>query len=85
MNDVTVSAIREGLRKVLKDRPGIAWEQIQLDTAFADLGLDSLDMVELLFATERHFGVEISDAEAREMRTVGDLVAYVSEKKCQEV
>ena len=43
-----------------------------------DLGADKLDKVEIVMATEEEFGVKISDADARRLATVGDLVAYSS-------
>lgn len=42
-----------------------------------DLGADSLDTVELAMAFEDAFQVEISDAKARQLLTVGEAVAYI--------
>jgi NADH dehydrogenase (ubiquinone) 1 alpha/beta subcomplex 1 len=42
-----------------------------------DLGLDSLDTVELVMALEEEFGVEIPDAEADKISSVADAVNYV--------
>jgi acyl carrier protein len=42
-----------------------------------DLGLDSLDVVELVMALEEEFGVEIPDAEADKIAAVSDAVNYV--------
>ena len=36
-----------------------------------------LDVVELLISVEEHFGISISDADARPLRSVGDLHAYI--------
>ena len=44
-----------------------------------DLGLDSLDSVEVVMAIEEEFSVEIPDKDADEIRTVGDAVKYISE------
>jgi acyl carrier protein len=43
----------------------------------ADLGLDSLAMVEVVVATEEKFDVRIPDEDVPTLRTVGDYVAYV--------
>ena len=44
-----------------------------------DMGIDSLDVVELMAEIEDYFGLdEIPEVELMEMRTIGDLVAYVS-------
>uniref|UniRef100_A0A7S0X0D8 Acyl carrier protein n=1 Tax=Chlamydomonas leiostraca TaxID=1034604 RepID=A0A7S0X0D8_9CHLO len=42
-----------------------------------DLGLDSLDVVELVMALEEEFGVEIPDAEADKISSVTDAVNYM--------
>jgi acyl carrier protein len=42
-----------------------------------DLGLDSLDSVDLIATLERAFKVKCPEAEARELRTVGDIHRFV--------
>ena len=52
--------------------------QVTPDAAFEkDLGLDSLDVVELVMALEEEFGIEIPDAEADKISSVSDAVNYV--------
>ena len=51
---------------------------LDLDTRLReDLGADSLDLVELVFALEQELGVSIPDAGAAEIRTIGDAVRYI--------
>lgn len=45
-----------------------------------DLGADSLDIVELVMATEEHFAIEINDDEANQMNTVGDAIKLIEAK-----
>lgn len=42
-----------------------------------DLGLDSLDSVDLIAALERAFRVKCPEEEARQLRTVGDIYIFV--------
>jgi NADH dehydrogenase (ubiquinone) 1 alpha/beta subcomplex 1 len=42
-----------------------------------DLGLDSLDEVELLLAAEDEFSLEIPDADAEKIHSVDDLIRYL--------
>jgi NADH dehydrogenase (ubiquinone) 1 alpha/beta subcomplex 1, acyl-carrier protein len=42
-----------------------------------DLGLDSLDVVELVMALEEEFGIEIPDAEADKIASISDAVSYM--------
>jgi acyl carrier protein len=46
-----------------------------------DLGLDSLDTVELVMFLEECFSVEIRDEQAGEIVTVGDAIAIIKENK----
>jgi len=43
-----------------------------------DLGGDELDMVELVMAAEEEFGMEIPDADAEKIATVGDFISYAN-------
>ena len=44
------------------------------------LGLDSLQVVELLFEIEEELGVKIEDEEAQQLRTVGSLLDIIEAK-----
>ena len=46
-----------------------------------DLGADSLDVVELIMAFEDEFGVSLPDEDIASMKTVGDIVNYISKLK----
>jgi acyl carrier protein len=45
-----------------------------------DLEADSLDLVELIMAFEDKFGGEISDEDAQNISTVGDVVKYINDQ-----
>ena len=45
---------------------------------FRDLGLDSLDMVDLVVALQKKFGVQVhGSTEVRQVQTLGDLCAFI--------
>ena len=46
-----------------------------------DLGADSLDVVEVLMSIEDEFRVEIPDEEIENIRTIGELAAYIENNK----
>ncbi|XP_078274619.1 acyl carrier protein, mitochondrial-like [Rhinoraja longicauda] len=46
-----------------------------------DLGLDSLDQVEIIMAMEDEFGFEIPDADAEKLMTPEEIVTYIADKK----
>lgn len=47
---------------------------------YDDLGMDSLDLIELAMDLEDEFGVEVSDAEARQFQTFGDISNLIDTK-----
>jgi acyl carrier protein len=49
-------------------------ESITLDKTFAELNIDSLDGINLMFEIENEFGIEIPDQEAKEIRSVRQMV-----------
>ena len=67
--------------KVVAEYKEIPAEKITMDTTFEELGIDSLDTVEMVMNLEDMLGVEIKTDE--EMKTVGELVKMIesSEKK----
>jgi acyl carrier protein len=66
------------VKQILTNRLGIAPEDIRLDALLVeDLGMDSLDAVELAIATERQFNVSLSDEQVAKLKTVADIVALV--------
>lgn len=70
--------IRSGLAEIVNEVAGIPAEDIQLDKSFTDdLDVDSLSMVEVVVAAEERFDVKIPDEEVKNLKTVGDAVAYI--------
>lgn len=56
--------------------------QLTLDSHFInDLGLDSLDHVEVIMAMEDEFGFEIPDMDAERLITPAAIVRYVADKE----
>lgn len=53
-------------------------------TLFEEMGLDSLDIVDLVIVLETAFGMKVREEEAiRKIRTLGDIHSFVIEKKRQ--
>lgn len=52
---------------------------------FTDLGLDSLDVVDLVVALQKSFGVKIRNEESiREIRTLQDLYAFIADVRAEK-
>ena len=71
--------VLESVKKIIIDQLGVGESQVVQDASFVDdLGADSLDTVELVMALEEEFGIEIPDEDAEKIKTVGNVVDYVS-------
>ena len=70
--------ILSGLAVIVNEVAGVPVEDVQPDKSFVDdLDIDSLSMVEVVMACEDKWGVKIPDSEVKNLRTVGDAVAYI--------
>jgi acyl carrier protein len=49
-------------------------EKISIDSTFEELGIDSLDGVNILFALEEEFKIDVPDTVAQNMKTVRQVV-----------
>lgn len=63
------------LKEILNDNLDIDPESITPATTFESLGIDSLDMVELMTDVEARLDIELGEPD--DIATVGDLVAYI--------
>ena len=70
------------IKDIIEKELGVEREKLTPEASFIeDLGADSLDVVELIMGLEDEFGVEISDDEAENIRTVGDAVRFIADKQ----
>lgn len=70
--------IFEKLKAIAVNDIGIDADKIKPESVIIeDLGLDSLDMVDMLMKVEETFGVTIDDGDVAEMRTVADVVDFI--------
>lgn len=60
--------------EIVADYKEMSPDEISLETSLADLEMDSLDALNLVFELEEAFDVEIPDDKAFEMKTIGDMV-----------
>lgn len=77
--------IQQRVKKIIVNQLNVNEEQVTETASFLDdLGADSLDTVELVMAFEEEFKDEIQgeipESDAEKLKTVGDVIAYISSK-----
>ena len=70
--------ILEKVQQVLVTELSLDQEEVTMEKSFTELGIDSLDLVELVMQLEEEFDITIEEAES--LQTVGDVVNYIAAK-----
>ena len=66
------------MKKLIAGKLEIDEEKITMESSFRqDLGADSLDTYELVYAIEEEMGISIPDEKANEFETVGDALNFL--------
>jgi len=74
----TMEELFERLKKLIADNLEIEADKITLDSSFRqDLGADSLETYELVYAIEEELGISIPDEKANEFNTVRDALDFI--------
>ncbi len=72
----------ETLKNFMVEELNINADSITMEAELTgDLGINSLELADLVYACEEKFGVEIDDDDLRNFNTVGDVVRYIESKK----
>jgi acyl carrier protein len=79
-NTVELAEVKEKILNIVKKHVGpTKSEKVDENSLFSDVGLDSLDAVEIIMTVEEEFDVVISEEKATKLKTVADLVKCVEE------
>jgi acyl carrier protein len=66
--------VTEEVLGVIADTQRIPRDKIILDSRFEELGMDSMDAVNILFALEEKFDITIPDEAAKQIRSIRQMV-----------
>lgn len=70
--------IKSKIKQIIFDKNGVRPEEVTDEANFKeDLGMDSLDCMELMFGIEDEFSISVPDDEAVEVSNLSDCVALV--------
>ena len=70
--------VLEAVAKVIAERTDCAPEDVKAESTFKELGIDSLDTVELLMNLEDELGIDEIEL-TQKVETIGELVAFIEE------
>ena len=73
-----MASLEERVRGVIVEKIGVEESEVSSTAHFTDdLGLDSLDKVELIMEFEKEFNTSIPDDQAESIATVGDAIEFI--------
>ena len=66
--------------EIIRKQLGLDDAEINEDTSFKDdLGVDSLDLLELVMAFEEEYNIELNPEELEDIQTVGDVCEFIKQ------
>lgn len=65
----------EKIKNIIVEQLNVEEEGLTLETSFEELGVDSLDLFQIVIEIEEEFNLQIEDAES--IKTIGDAVKFV--------
>lgn len=72
----------EKIKEITADSLGADVKTLTAETSFKeDLGADSLDLFEMVMALEEEFEVEIPTEDLENIKTIGDVEAYLQSRQ----
>lgn len=71
----------EKIANIIADQLGTDAAEVKAESSFKDdLGVDSLDLFQIIMAFEEEFGIEIPTEDAEKIVTVQDAINYIESK-----
>ena len=70
--------LTERVRGIIAAAQHVPKEKITADATFEELGIDSLDGINILFAVESEFNINIPDDAAQNIKSVRDVVEGIA-------
>jgi len=71
--------IEKKVKKIIAEKLAVKQSKIKTETSLINnLGADSLDIIELIMEFEKEFNISIPDKNAEKIKTVGDIVKYLT-------
>jgi len=72
--------IPQGVKRIIADVSDIYENNLLITSNLFELGIDSLEKVEILMSVENMFGVDFTDYECSSIETVEEIIELVAQK-----
>jgi acyl carrier protein len=80
-NNIDQKVIEEKLKEICRKELGINPANIKSNSLFVeDLGIDSFGAIELVFALEEEFKIDIPEADLKDAKSVKDILEYLNSR-----
>ena len=66
--------LTRGVLRIIAETQRKEPDQVKIDSTFEELGIDSMDGVNIIFALENEFDINVPDDEVKNIRTIRDMV-----------
>ncbi len=77
--------VRDRVIRCIAEAQHLDPETVTIDSTFEELGIDSLDGINILFALETEFDIDIPDQAAQNIRSVREMVEGVEQLLAEKV
>jgi acyl carrier protein len=75
-------SVEQGVREIIIETLSVQPEEIKMDEKLSDsLGVDSTEMVNVILALEKKFGVRIDDKQITKNSSVRDIIVVIESKR----
>lgn len=72
------NSVFDTISKIIAQQLSIDKDNIKLTSNFDDLGMDSVDRIEIIMKLEETFNIEIKDEDADSFKNVSDAVEHIA-------
>ncbi len=78
---MTIKEIKEKVENILVEEFEIEQDKLQPEALLKqDVGIDSLDFVDIVVAIEREFGFKPSTQDLKQVKTLGELYTFIQDR-----
>ena len=79
MSETISETIKDRALRVIATKQGLPLDQVRPESTFEELGIDSLDRLNILFELEGEFDIQIDDEQAKQVTTLRQMIDGITQ------